>query len=167
MSNVRLLGYSVWKLNPQSPTTTHMHMLWRFFLAVGVLAGGSAGVQAQQMYKCGSTYSQTPCAPDAVAKPLQPMTVPDTPPGLSGYDLCAAVALKVVDSPEPETARVQSVGQRKAEAIQYAGKSTVAHRYDLTVDAKTQYGVYSGERPYSCWLSEDQRRVLQFSPRRP
>ena len=143
-----------------------MHMLSRLFLAAGVLLGAAAAVQAQQMYKCGSTYSQTPCAPDAVAKSLQPAAVPDAPPGLSGYDLCVAVALKVVGTPEPDSARVQPVGQRKAEAIQYAGKSTVAHRYDLTVDAKTQYGVFSGEKPYSCWLSEDQRRVLQFSPRR-
>lgn len=144
-----------------------MHMRWTFFVSLAVLLGAAGGTQAQQMYKCGSTYSQTPCAPDAVAKTMPATAVPDTPPGLAGYDLCVAAAIKSVASPEPETARAQQVGSRKAEAIQYAGKATVTQRYDLTVDAKTQYGVFSGPRPYACWLSEDQQRVLQFRAQRP
>jgi hypothetical protein len=58
------------------------------------------------------------------------------------------------------------VGQRVTEVIQYAGQPMPAHRYDLTLDSKNTYGVYTGPIPYSCWLSEDQARVLQFGPRR-
>jgi hypothetical protein len=132
------------------------------FLILAALAGHAGLACAQQMYKCGSTFSQTPCSPDAVAKPVQPSAVPDGPAGVTGYELCAAAARKMIPSPEPETARIQPAGERRSEVIQYAGKPIATHRYDLVVDAKTSYGVFSGLQPYACWLSEDQRRVLQF-----
>jgi hypothetical protein len=131
---------------------------WIVVLAIG----GHASLAAAQMYKCGNTFSQTPCAPDAVAKPMQPSATPDTATDVTGYELCAAAARKMVNSPEPETARIQPVGERRSEVIQYAGKPIATHRYELAIDAKTPYGVYSGLQPYACWLSEDQRRVLQF-----
>ena len=132
------------------------------FAAVALITHMGA-VSAQQMYKCGSTYSQTPCGPDAAPRPMSSGAAPDSPPGLSGYKLCAAAARKYYSAPEPESARIQPMGQRKSEVLQYAGTTIAAHRYDLSIDAKTEYGVYSGMRPYSCWLSEDQRRLLQFA----
>jgi hypothetical protein len=137
-----------------------MHIKILFALAVLVAHVGPAS--AQQMYKCGSTFSQTPCGPDAAAKALPSAAAAQSPPGLSGYELCVAAASKF-SGPEPESARIQPLGDRKSEVIQYAGKPMAAHRYDLGIDAKTQYGVYSGVRAHSCWVSEDQRRVLQFS----
>lgn len=132
-------------------------------LIVAIALGAHAGfASAQQMYKCGNTFSQTPCAPDAVAKPVQSSAAPEAAGGLSGYELCAAAARKMANSPEPETARIQPVGERRSEVIEYAGKPIATHRYDLAIDAKTQFGVFSGLQPYTCWLSEDQRRVLQF-----
>lgn len=131
-------------------------------IAAIALVAHAAPASAQQMYKCGNTFSQTPCAPDAVAKPVQSSAAPDAASGLSGYELCAAAARKMANSPEPETARIQPIGERRSEVIQYAGKPIATHRYDLAIDAKTQYGVFSGLQPYACWLSEDQRRVLQF-----
>jgi hypothetical protein len=130
--------------------------------AVLVAVAASAGPASAQMYKCGSTFSQTPCAPDAVAKPAPSSAAPDAAAGLAGYELCAAAARRMANSPEPETARVQPVGERRSEVIQYAGKPIATHRYDLTIDAKTRYGVFSGPTAHACWLSEDQRRVLQF-----
>ncbi|HEY0817417.1 MAG TPA: hypothetical protein VGD46_01480 [Rhizobacter sp.] len=133
-------------------------------IQAGIFAviAGSAGLASAQMYKCGSTFSQTPCAPDAVARPSASPATPDGPAGLSGYELCAAAARRMANSPEPETARIQPVGERRSEVIQYAGKPIATHRYDLTIDAKTAFGVFSGPAAHACWLSEDQRRVLQF-----
>lgn len=121
-------------------------------------------LQAQQLYKCGNTYSQTPCAPDATPKRglsggASASASSDKP---SGYALCSAQAITRIDSPEPETAQVSPVGQRKAEVIQYANQPIVAVRYDLSVRAKTQYGVYGSPVGFACWLSEDQLRVLQL-----
>lgn len=136
----------------------------RRFLLLAALAAG--GVQAQALYRCGNTYSQVPCAPDAVPQKGRSDAPAEKSGGAQGYELCASHAKTAVESPEPQSARVQQIGLRKAEVIQYADKPVAAHRYDLSVDAKTAYGVFSGPQPYSCWLSEDQRRVLQFAPRR-
>lgn len=129
-----------------------------------VLAGLAA--EAQQVYRCGNTFSQAPCSADAQPTRVVPANTPDKPAGLSGFELCAATAKGAVQSPEPESARVAPFGERRTEVISYAGKDVAARRFDLTVDAKTQFGVYSGPVAYSCWLSEDQARVLQFGPRR-
>jgi len=126
----------------------------------------TASAFAQQMYKCGSTYSQTPCGPDASVKAMSSGAAPDGAPGASGYDLCAMSARSFHAGPEPETARIQPAGARTSEVIQYAGKPMASFRYDLTIDSKNSAGIYSGARAYSCWLSEDQRRVLQFGPTR-
>ena len=124
----------------------------------------ATAVQAQQLYRCGNTYSQTPCAADAKPARLHQGTAPDKAAGPSGFELCSAAALKAVRSPEPESARVQPVGERVSQVIEYASKPLASHRYELTVDAKTRNGVYSGPVAFSCWLSEDQARVLQLGP---
>ena len=122
---------------------------------------------AQRMYKCGNTYSQTPCASDAKPTRLHTDAVPDKAQGATtGMALCAATAKRRVKSPEPDTMRVEPAGERVSQVIQYAGQAVAAHRYELTVDAKTSYGVFSGPVGYVCWLSEDQARVLQFERQR-
>ncbi len=121
-------------------------------------------VRAQQLYRCGNTYSQTPCAADAKPTRLHQGSAPEKAAGPAGFELCSAAAVKAVRSPEPESARVQPVGERVSQVIQYAGKPLAAHRYDLTVDAKNRGGVYAGPVAFSCWLSEDQARVLQLGP---
>lgn len=126
----------------------------------------ASAAHAQQLYKCGNTYSQTPCATDAKPSKLHQGAAPEKAPGASGFELCALTAKSAVGTPEPESARVRQVQQRVSEVIQYSGQALPSHRYDLTVDARTQYGVFSGPVAYSCWLSEDQARVLQFGPRR-
>jgi hypothetical protein len=137
-----------------------------FFAALSLLSLLRPGiVQAQQLYRCGNTFSQTPCAPDAKAQSVRAGAAADKVEGLSGYDLCASVAPKAAGFPEPDTAQVQPAGDRKSEVIQYAGQPTAAFRYDLNVNAKTVYGVMSGPQAYSCWVSEDQRRVLQLKRR--
>jgi hypothetical protein len=118
---------------------------------------------AQQMYKCGNTYSQTPCSPEAKVTRLFQGDSPAKASKLQGYELCAAAAPGKTSSPEPESARVQPLGQRVSEVIQFSGQALSAHRYDLSVDSKTKFGVYSGPVAYSCWVSEDQARILRFS----
>ncbi len=133
----------------------------RTALTIALFALASPAI-AQQMYRCGNTYSQTPCAAGSASKSLYSGAAPERAAGATGYELCAAQAVKQAGSPEPESARTAPAGQRKSEVIQYAGQSISTHRFDLTVDAKTQFGVYSGPVAYSCWLSEDEARVLQL-----
>jgi hypothetical protein len=138
----------------------------RFSALLLSLCAATLPVQAQTMYRCGNTYSQTPCSADAKAAKVSPGEAPDKAARLQGYELCAAAAPGKAATPEPESARVQPLGQRVSEVIQYAGQPLSTHRYDLTVDAKSQYGVYTGPVAYSCWVSEDQARILQFGRRR-
>lgn len=132
--------------------------------ALLALATGSAA--AQQMYKCGNTFSQTPCGPEATVQKVRADAVASAGPGLAGLELCGAEAARRIGTPEPETARVAPLGARKTEVIQYAGTALAAHRYDLSVSAKSEAGFYMAPQAFSCWVSEDQRRVLQFGSRR-
>ena len=122
---------------------------------------------AQQLYRCGNEYSQTPCTPDAKGRKVFQDNASAKPPGTTGLELCSA---KVVDSlvtPDPASARVQQVGDRRMEVIQHAGASLASHRYDLRASAKTEFGVFGAPAHFSCWLSEDQARVLRVAPRNP
>jgi hypothetical protein len=131
-----------------------------------------AGLQpafAQTVYRCGNTISQTPCSPDAEAKrvlgvPPAPASRPASP---IGQALCAEAALQQTGTPEPASARVTQLAPRRVEVIRYANQSLAAFRFELAVDAKTAYGLYGGPQHFSCWLSEDQARVLQLQARQP
>ena len=149
--------------HPGRPSRPYGHVLVRVAWACLVPAGVGP-VAAQAMYRCGSTYSQTPCATDAAPARLPSGAAPDAAPGLSGLAVCVDEARRRHAGPEPETARIEPLGARTSEVIQAHGQPMAAVRYGLTIDAKTAYGVFSGARPHTCWLSEDQRRVLRFEP---
>lgn len=138
----------------------------RIALTLAVAFALAHTCHAQQMYRCGNTYSQKPCATDAKPVQLHSDAAADRSPGLKGYDLCAATAPSRVDTPEPETAVVQPLGPRKFEVIKFADQPLATHRFDLSVNVKTTYGVRSGPQAYSCWTSEDEAKILQFQPRR-
>jgi hypothetical protein len=122
--------------------------------------------QAQQLYRCGNTYSQIPCAQDAPAKRIfSDAADGGTDAAGKGFALCSTHAVQAAEVQDPDTARIRPQGPRRSEVIQYAGQPMQAHRYDLTIDAKGPTGRYAGPVGYSCWLSEDQARVLLFGPR--
>ncbi len=135
-----------------------------FCLSVWVLASASLDVHAQKLYQCGKTFSQTPCAPDATEKRMYggSSSAPAAPKP-RGFELCAEAAVKATGSLEQESARVQMRGKRRMEVIQYAGEPLPAQRYDLDVSAKNDSGMYALNKSLSCWLSEDQSRILKFS----
>lgn len=134
-----------------------------FFLVLALL-GALPAVQAQIVYRCGNTISQTPCGPDATPQRVlgAPAAPASRPAAAQGQALCAEQAIQQTATPEPASARVQLLAPRRVEVIRYADRSLAAYRYDLAVDVKTAYGLYTGAQRFSCWLSEDQARVLQF-----
>lgn len=120
--------------------------------------------QAQTVYRCGNTISQTPCGPDAQAqRVLGAAAAPASRPASStGQALCVEAALQQTGTPEPASARVTQLAPRRAEVIRYANQPLTAFRFELALDVKTAHGLYSGPQRFSCWLSEDQARVLQL-----
>ena len=129
--------------------------------AIALLLPTFAGAQA--LYRCGNTYSQTPCAANAAPVRARADSVADSAPGPKGGELCAAAAAKMLHLPDPESVRIESVEKAPAEVIQYADKPTAAHKYIVSINAKNVYGAYEGTRAYACHLSEDERRILKFA----
>ncbi|MBC7956290.1 MAG: hypothetical protein H7Y33_10525 [Cytophagales bacterium] len=135
--------------------------------AVALLFGLPVQGMAQPLYRCGNTYSQTPCAPDAAPARISAGAAPDQASGASGKDLCATEGVAQMRFPDPESTRVVAVAKGGAEVIQYAGKPLASRKFNITLNTKNEVGAYMGERVYVCYLSEDERRVLKVdSPRR-
>jgi hypothetical protein len=135
--------------------------------ALAVLMGWPAQGMAQTLYRCGNTYSQTPCAPDAAPARISAGAAPEQAAGHSGKDLCATDGVAQMRFPDPDSTRVVAVAQGGAEVIQYAGKPIASRRFNVTLNTKNEVGAYQGERVYACYLSEDERRVLKVElPRR-
>jgi hypothetical protein len=138
-----------------------------FLIALtGALLLVSGHPMAQPMYRCGNAYSQTPCAPDAQPARISPGAPPDQPAGLQGAELCAAELPRLIGMTDPYTARIESVAKGDSEVIHYAGQPIAARKYLLSINARNAAGAYAGERPYLCYLSEDERRILKVSAAR-
>lgn len=130
-------------------------------IAAAVLGACPAGAGAQQLYRCGNTYSQTPCAADAAPARISAGAAPEQAGGVTGKDLCASDGVAQLRFPDPESTRVLAVAKTSSEAIQYAGKPIAARKYHLTINTKDTNGAYTGDHVYVCYLSEDERRILK------
>jgi hypothetical protein len=117
------------------------------------------------MYRCGSTYSQTPCGPTATAT-RTPSDIPADKAAGSQGAACAAQAPHLLNVPDPAALRVLYSSASRAEVIQYSGQPVVALRYDLSISTVSPAGVWLAARAFSCYLSEDQQRILKFEVRR-
>lgn len=128
-------------------------------------SGATTAAHAQKVYQCGKTFSQTPCAADAVERRLPSAGDREAADGANPkHDVCAAAAVRATGTLEPETARVRPRSERSMETVEYAGQTLPAVRVDLDVSAKNEHGMFALNRSVTCWLSEDQRRILKMSP---
>lgn len=122
---------------------------------------------AEQLYRCGNTYSQTPCAADATVKKLPSSAAPDAAAGLQGEALCATEGVLRMGVPDPEGARIIGVTKLGTEVIQYADKPTAARKFAVRLNPRNAHGGYGGEQVFHCFLSEDGHRVLAVGNPRP
>jgi hypothetical protein len=60
------------------------------------LATSAAPTAAQELYRCGNTYSQTPCGANAATVRSHGDAVADTAPGPRGGELCSAAVAREV-----------------------------------------------------------------------
>ena len=127
-----------------------------------VLSGAmlSWSAHAEPVYRCGSTYSQTPCGADAAAKKLPSSAAPDMPAGQQGESLCASEGLLRLGLADPEGARILGVAKLGTEVIRYADKPTAARKFAVRFNPRNAYGGLAGEQVFHCFLSEDGQRVL-------
>lgn len=80
--------------------------------------------------------------------------------------VCVLNLEKWVTFRDPDSIKVVSVSEGKAEVIDYADTRLVGVKFTVMVNSKNERGGYTGARPYQCYTSEDRRRVLNYSPRR-
>jgi hypothetical protein len=145
-----------------------------------LIAAGAAG--AQTMYRCGSTYSQAPCGPDAQQIGARPKAAPNPAPVSA-----AAGPKKVLDTiPEDpvkaEAMRAQcrewitrvpawkdrdsvKVGEIKRAGLamrEVAGREQRVRAYATVVNAKNGFGGYGGERLAICWTDDAETTMLDL-----
>ena len=119
-------------------------------VAVLLIAAGLA--HGQTVYRCGNSYSQTPCATEAKAVQLGPSAAPERPADMpTGKALCIAFATQFLTLSAADAARVTAV-KGPATVIQYAGQPMAVHQFNVRAEG----------RSYLCFLSGDENRVLKF-----
>lgn len=142
----------------------------RFLIPLALAA--ALPVSAQQMYRCGSSYSDHPCGPGqevtGTAKPmvtaprLPVINVPDlpVPPAVeaAAKATCTERLQKDVSFRDPSS--VQVYGIRRAGLLPVG---TGALRvYVMRVNAKNAYGGYTGEKDFLCLADpKDETVVVQ------
>jgi hypothetical protein len=114
---------------------------------------------AQKLYRCGNTFSQTPCGADAAAVRVPGAAAPTTASGSPGQ-VCAQQVVASL-SANGGTARIDSVASAGTEVIQYANQPIAAHLYAVTLTRLDAKGREQGQVSVQCYLSEDDQRVLK------
>ncbi len=133
-------------------------------IAVGI---GPAGAWAQ-VYKCGSTFSDRPCGSNPVkvggasaGNSADPATAAGE--GLPEYVTTCLNAIRAQGNfVDKEGLRVDG-HSKKWENFEYADKPMAGPKVTLSINAMGPNGAYTGARNYSCYMSEDARRVLRVS----
>jgi hypothetical protein len=135
----------------------------KLILSLSIALITSFSMEAHALYRCKNTYSQIPCAADATAAKIH-KDINATPASESrGRDLCVSAIPQKIELEDAEGVKAEVLGASESAVITYANQPMVAKRYLMTVNAKNSSGVYTGKRPYFCFLSEDENRVLQIS----
>lgn len=143
-----------------------------FWFAIALLLSTS-GTQAQTVYKCGGTYSQTPCGPNATALPLRPNGTASLGATLKLKDEASnqtkeaseALCLAGVKGglKDPDSAKFRGVARNGAFERPFpiaTGPMTKIVSYSGYVNAKNSYGGYTGDRLFSCTLNFSEEKVL-------
>ncbi len=121
-----------------------------------------------QVYKCGNTFSDKPCGTNAVkvrnaSEGSSAGPSGEANGGLPDYVTTCLNAIRAqVSFVDKEALRVDS-HSKKWENFEYADKAMSGQKVTLTVNAMGAAGAYTGARNYSCYMSEDARRVLKVS----
>lgn len=138
----------------------------RFLLFIFCVLSSTASAQA--VYRCGNTFSGSPCGPDAkvvIAPPAPPpkLEMPATvPPPVEQIEANKAVceAKTRAAMKDPESARIKSISRAGPSLQRLAGRSFYGISYDMNVNAKNSYGAYTGEKLYNCVFAMDERTFL-------
>ncbi|HEY3046819.1 MAG TPA: hypothetical protein VGJ72_05050 [Polaromonas sp.] len=134
-----------------------------------VLALLGATGHAQTMYRCGNTFSERPCGPDAKvlvqgpAKEQPLVALPDTPPSadvIEANKLACASAVRNAMK-DPEAARIGTV-TRSGPGVDYFQMRTFqVVIYFVNANGKNSYGGYTGEKLHMCSFDPSEKTIIR------
>jgi len=147
----------------------------KMVLFVGALVLVSAA-QSQTLYRCGNTFSQTPCGKDAQTlnvgpKPdAAPSNVsrlveeakkrPPPTPDVVAFNIQSCERKIRSSMKDPEAARI-SQGSRMGPSVGYASERIFPEvSYSFKVNGKNSYGAYTGEKLYTCSFDLAEKDIL-------
>ncbi len=120
-------------------------------------------VSAQTLYRCGKTFSQTPCGADAQPLKLHRGGDPTSPPEAgAGAQACTKAARMQLNVPARHTLEIERAQAGKPEAIVFADQPMVARTLTLEL-AQMNGPVLVNTHAARCHLSEDGQRVLRLA----
>lgn len=120
----------------------------------------SLSAQAGTLYRCGNTFSQIPCGDNAQTVQVQGGEAgKNAVPAELAKHVCVSDLRKWVPFPDPDNLKIESMSRGTPEIIEYAGTKLMARRYELRVNLPNA----APGRNYSCFVSEDNQRILKVS----
>lgn len=151
--------------------TKHLQVLSAALLGIASL-GHAPPSDAQTMYRCGSTFSQTPCGTDAkevrAAGVGQPVIVPPVPPidearRATLARICTEViktipawkdrdSLRITPPTRSEVGVVREVGGRRIPVIPW----------DSQVNGRNSFGGYTGDKAATCYFDMAETKVVDL-----
>lgn len=134
-------------------------MRYRFVLLALALAGPA---DAQQLYKCGNTFSQQPCGADATVIPSAGVAQPTGPVDAATQRAieadCRSWVTRVPPWKDRDSVKVGTIF--RSDAVSRDGRLVRAYR--VMVNGKNSYGGYEGERPFVCYADEKTAKVVDL-----
>lgn len=131
----------------------------------------SAVQLAHAVYKCGNTYSQTPCATDARKIELQSEQIsgnsvaPNTSPAQieQNMKLCERALREVPNWKDRESLKLSPIKRLpKTMVAEIKGQKREVILYTSNINGKNSYGAYQGEKIAACYFDLKDEKFLDY-----
>lgn len=127
----------------------------------------SSNASHAQVYKCGNSFSQTPCSNEA--KQLSGITSKPSEPNnqhkARTENIKAECDRWIRSLPgwkDPDSVKHDGIFRGKQEVRNIHGTPLIVVPYYASVNAKNSYGAYAGARPYVCYANQGETRIIDF-----
>ncbi len=125
----------------------------------------AVGASAQGVYRCGNTFSEQPCGPDAkqiVAPPMKEKLQADTPPSQAVIAANLATCEKATRTKmkDPDAAQIKLIGRVGPSFMYSKGKRIQGVTYHIAANGKNSYGGYTGEKLYVCGFDTTEQTLI-------
>lgn len=137
-----------------------------FFILLMALAQVSHAV-----YKCGNTYSQTQCAPDAKKLEVDSAPIsgnrnaPRTSPEKieQNIKLCERALREIPEWKDRESLKISPIKRLpKTMAVDINGQKREVVLYTAHINGKNSYGAYQGEKIGACYFDLKDENFLSY-----